>query len=248
MARIDLQNITVTYRSKSDTVTALDRCSAAFEEGKFHVIVGYSGCGKTTLLKTIAGLLPYDGTLTFDGADVRRVSQQDRNLAYVSQQYTLYPRMTVFDNIAFPLKAKHMPCDEIIEEVRSIADRLQLTLCLTRKPKHLSGGQQQRVALARALVRRPSVCLLDEPFSNLDTRLRAEERQLVREVLAGSTVLYVTHDVEEAMGLADTVTVMDEGKVTVQGTPSEVFSGGDRIAESLMREARYIDREGRVIR
>lgn len=235
MPKIKFDNVTVTYANGKQTVVALDGLSVEFAADCFNVVVGASGCGKSTILRTVAGQLEYDGSVTFDGRDMKRVSEQDRNLAFVSQQYVLYPRLTIFDNIAFPLKAKHMDSDCIVDVVRDIAKLLDLTACLTRKPRHLSGGQQQRVALARALVKQPQVCLLDEPFSNVDAERRLATRLLVKQTLAAcnATSLYVTHDFAEAMALADYLVVMDEGKVVVCGKPLDVFSSGNDVVEQM---------------
>ena len=235
MPKIKFDNVTVTYANGKQKVVALDGLSVEFAPDCFNVVVGASGCGKSTLLRTVAGQLEYDGSVTFDGRDMKRVSEQDRNLAFVSQQYVLYPRLTIFDNIAFPLKAKRMDIDSIVDIVRDIAKSLDLTACLTRKPQHLSGGQQQRVALARALVKQPQVCLFDEPFSNVDAERRLTARLFVKQKLAEckATSLYVTHEFAEAMALADYLVVMDEGKVVACGKPLDVFNCGNDIVEQM---------------
>ena len=235
MPKIKFDNVTVTYANGKQNVVALSGLSVEFAPDCFNVVVGASGCGKSTLLRTIAGQLEYDGFVTFDEQDMKRVPEQDRNLAFVSQQYVLYPRMTIFDNIAFPLKAKRMDSDLIVDIVRDIAKSLDLTVCLTRKPQHLSGGQQQRVALARALVKQPQVCLLDEPFSNVDAERRLTTRLFVKQRLAAcnATSLYVTHDFSEAMALADYLVVMDEGKLVACGKPLDVFNCGNDVVEQM---------------
>ena len=235
MPKIKFDNVTVTYANGKQNVVALNGLSVEFAPDCFNVVVGASGCGKSTLLRTVAGQLEYDGLVTFDEQDMKRVSEQDRNLAFVSQQYVLYPRLTIFDNIAFPLKAKRMDSDSIIDIVRDIAKSLDLTACLTRKPQHLSGGQQQRVALARALVKQPQVCLLDEPFSNVDAERRLATRLFVKQKLAecNATSLYVTHDFAEAMALADYLVVMDEGKLVACGKPLDVFNCGNDVVEQM---------------
>ena len=235
MPIIKFDNVTVTYANGKQKVVALDGLSVEFAPDCLNVVVGASGCGKSTLLRTVAGQLSYDGSVTFDGRDMKRVSEQDRNLAFVSQQYVLYPRLTIFDNIAFPLKAKRMDSDSIVDIVRDVAKSLDLTVCLTRKPQHLSGGQQQRVALARALVKQPQVCLLDEPFSNIDAERRLTTRLFVKQKLAecNATSLYVTHDFAEAMALADYLVVMDKGKVVACGKPLDVFNCGNDVVEQM---------------
>lgn len=242
MPQIDIENLTVEYSNGKEKVVALDNLSVTLLANSFNVIVGYSGCGKTTLLRAIAGQLNYDGKILFDGEDIRSVSVQKRKLAFVSQQYVLYSNKTIFDNIAFPLKIQGRSQTEIINTVRDIAAKLDLTACLTRKPKHLSGGQQQRVALAKALVKGPSVCLLDEPFSNIDTQQRLRSRVLTKQTLTSCncTAVYVTHDLTEAMSLAERLIVMDGGKVVECGTPLEVYNCCNPIVES-MKQQNYVD-------
>lgn len=189
------------------------------------MIMGASGCGKTTLLKAIAGILHCDGTILVNQDDITRVPTEKRNMAFVSQEYILYQQMTIFDNIAFPLKVMGATKQEIRARVSDIAERLEITHCLSRRPKHLSGGQQQRVAIARALVRNPEICLFDEPFSNLDIAMREKARVLIRKLMkeSGCTALYVTHDLNEGMLLADRMYVIDKGIVHLSGTPMEVY-------------------------
>lgn len=235
MVEIGIKGLTVKYGGKKQITVACDGLSSVFAAGKFGVVVGYSGCGKTSLLRAIAGLTDYDGEILYNGENVGDIPTQKRNIAFVSQQYVLYSHLTVFDNIAFPLKVKGAEPREIIDEVKTVAEKLGLTCCLTRKPKHISGGQQQRVAIARALVKRPSVCLMDEPLSNIDAQLRSEVRGRIKDALKslGCTVVYVTHDFSEAMALADEIYVMDGGKIVLNGTPSEVYRSGNEIVKQL---------------
>lgn len=181
MVEVDVKNLTVVFTEKKQKITALDKVSVRFPAGSFNVILGYSGCGKTTLLRSVAGLTDYDGDVYYDGECINDVPTQRRNLAYVSQQYVLYSNQTIFDNIAFPLKLMGAAPKEIISTVNEIAEKLGIACCLTRKPKHISGGQQQRAAIARALVKRPSLCLLDEPLSNVDAQLRDEVRVRIKD-------------------------------------------------------------------
>ena len=201
MPDIKLQNVIVVYEEKKELIYAVNDVSTVFKSNQTSVILGYSGCGKTTLLKSIAGLLNYNGSITIDGVENDDLIIQDKNIAYVSQNYVLYPNMTIFDNIAFPLKNIGASRDEIIERVNEMAGLLELSHCLTRKPKHLSGGQQQRVALARALIKRPDICLFDEPLSNVDEQFRREARQLIKQILTkmSCTAIYVTHSVPEVI-------------------------------------------------
>lgn len=195
-------------------------------DGEFFTFVGPSGCGKSTILNMIAGLEPVtSGELLFDGARVNETSPRDRDVAMVFQSYALYPHMTVFENIAFPLKIKKEGRAVIESEVRRIAELLGLQDLLQRKPKALSGGQRQRVALGRAIIRKPRVFLMDEPLSNLDARLRIEMRselKLLHRQL-GITTIYVTHDQGEAMGLSERIAVLDRGEIQQCDAPVEVY-------------------------
>lgn len=237
MPEIEVKNVSVVFKNKKQKVVALDEFSAHFKEG-MNVIVGYSGCGKTTLLRCIAGLENYDGEILLDGEDLDEIAIQDRNFSFVQQNFALYPRYTVFENIAFPLKVLKASRQEITERVKEVAQLLDLTVCLNRKPKNISGGQQQRVALARALVKRPSVCLLDEPFSNTDGTMRAHTVMWLKKVLAqtGCMGIYVTHDFREALALADNLYVINDGKLELSGTPGQVYES-DNAVISTFKEA-----------
>ena len=241
MSVIEAREVSVYFENKKRTITALDRFSAVFEEG-MNVIVGYSGCGKTTLLRTIAGLTDCDeGQILLDGDDITDLPSRDRNFAYVSQEYVLYPQYTVFDNIAFPLRCVGAGREEIIRRVKEVAELTDLTACLTRKPKHISGGQQQRVAIARALVKRPAVCLMDEPFSNIDEQTRSGTAGWIKDTFrsVGCTAVYVTHDFREALALADTLYVMDEGRPVLVGPPEKVYES-DHAVVRAMREGSFV--------
>ena len=234
MSVIELKDVSVIYENKKKAVSALDKFSVTFGEG-INVVVGYSGCGKTTLLKAICGQVEYEGQISMDGIDIECMSTQDRNLAYVSQEYVLYPQYTVFDNIAFPLKQLGAERNEIVRRVKEIASLTGLTACLTRNPKHISGGQQQRVAIARALVKQPAVCLLDEPFSNVDEQTSVNMRVWLKSLFRaiGCTVIYVTHDLKEAFSMADNLYVMDNGKLVLSGTSKAVYESGNSVVEAL---------------
>ena len=234
MSEIELKDVSVLYNSKRGETVALNRFSATFHDG-MNVIVGYSGCGKTTLLKCILGLIGYDGKIFFNGNDLADIPVKDRKFSFVSQEYALFPHSTVFDNIAFPLKTMGAGRKEIIERVRQVAEITDLTPCLSKNPKHISGGQQQRTAVARALVKRPSVCLMDEPFSNTDEIARAKMRRWIKDLFRkeGCMAIYVTHDFREALALADTLYVMDDGKLSVSGTPDEIFNSENEVVRNL---------------
>ena len=236
MSVIEARDVSVIYEGKKSDVVALDGFSAVFGEG-MNVLVGYSGCGKTTLLRTIAGLTdPDEGQILLDGTDITDLAVKERNFAYVSQEYVLYPQYTVFDNIAFPLRQIGADREEILRRVREIAELTELTACLTRKPKHISGGQQQRVAIARALVRQPAVCLFDEPFSNVDVQTRARTRKWMKSTFRtlGCTSIYVTHDMGEALTMADTLYVIHDGRLEFCGSPENAAKSESVVVKALM--------------
>ncbi|HZP78521.1 MAG TPA: ABC transporter ATP-binding protein [Pseudolabrys sp.] len=194
---------------------------------EFFALLGPSGSGKTTTLRVIAGLeTPDAGSFHLDGVDVSRASPAQRNVAMVFQNYALYPHMTVAENIGFPLKMERLAKAEIAVLVRQAAQRVKIDHLLDRRPGQLSGGQQQRCALARAVVRKPRLFLLDEPLSNLDAQLRLETRIELKRLHAalGVTTIYVTHDQEEAMTLADRMAIFRDGRIVQVGTPDEVFN------------------------
>jgi ABC-type sugar transport system ATPase subunit len=225
MARVTLSSIGKRYPKQPHDV--VEGVSLDVAEGEFVVLLGPSGCGKTTTLRIVAGLeKPTRGELLFDGRVMNEVPPDERNVGMVFQNYALYPHMTVFDNLAFGLRARKTPKQETARLVREMAELLEIEEALDRRPKELSGGQRQRVALGRALVRRPAVFLMDEPLSNLDAALREQMRlelSRLHETLRVST-LYVTHDQAEALTLADRVVVMDEGRIRQVGPPSEVYA------------------------
>jgi multiple sugar transport system ATP-binding protein len=196
-------------------------------DNEFIVLLGQSGCGKTTTLRAVAGLETIDeGDILIDGKPVQHLKAADRDIALVFQSFSLYPHMSVYENIAFPLRATRKSKAEIDTEVKSIAKTLQITHLLGLKPSALSGGDMQRVAIGRALVRRPKALLMDEPIGALDAKLREEMRAEIKRlhVRQGSTTIYVTHDQIEAMSLADRIVIMHEGVLQQVGTPDEVYS------------------------
>lgn len=225
MAEIKLEHIYKRYPGNDeDSVTDFN---LDIKDNEFIVFVGPSGCGKSTTLRMIAGLEDITkGDLKIDGEVMDKVHPKDRNIAMVFQNYALYPQMTVFDNMAFGLKIRKMPKDEIKKRVDNAAQILGLTDYLSRKPGALSGGQRQRVALGRAIVRDANLFLLDEPLSNLDAKLRVQMRTELAQLhqRLGRNFIYVTHDQVEAMTMADRIVIMNDGKMQQVGTPAELYS------------------------
>lgn len=220
---------TVTFEGvskKYGEVLAVDRLNLEIRDGEFMVLVGPSGCGKTTSLRMIAGLEDItEGTLKIGDSIVNEKAPKDRDIAMVFQSYALYPHMTVKENLAFGLKLRKIPKDEIERRVQEAAAMLDLAKLLARRPKELSGGQRQRVALGRAIVREPAVFLMDEPLSNLDAKLRVQTRAQILRLHARlkTTVVYVTHDQIEAMTMGTRIAVMNEGVLQQVGTPHELY-------------------------
>ena len=207
-------------------VVAVQQFDLDIRDKEFIVLVGPSGCGKSTTLRMVAGLEEISGgELYIDGKLMNDVEPKNRDIAMVFQSYALYPHMTVYENMAFPLKLRKMPKDEIDRRVKEAAETLDITQYLDRKPKALSGGQRQRVAIGRAIVREPKVLLMDEPLSNLDAKLRNQMRAEIIKLRQkiNTTFMYVTHDQTEAMTLGDRIVIMKDGFIQQIGTPQEVF-------------------------
>ena len=213
--------------TSNEGVIAVQHFNAVINDGEFAVIVGPSGSGKTTILRMIAGLEnPSLGEIYFDDEIINNIKPEDRDVAMVFQNYSLYPNQTVYDNVAFPLKNQHLPRNEVDEKVKYIINLLKLSNKIDRYPDELSGGEKQRVAIARALVRKPKVFLLDEPFSNLDellkNNLRSEIKKIQKEL--GITFIYVTHDQKDALLLADRIIVMNNGLIEQNDTSVNVYN------------------------
>ena len=223
MAEIQLSGVSMVYPNGTQ---ALKQVDLTVPDHEFIVLLGPSGCGKSTLLRLIAGLeKPTEGTLRFDGEDVSTLEPMKRNVAMVFQSFALYPHLTVYKNMAFPLKSMKLPQEEIKRRVEAAAKILDIDYLLNRRPRVLSGGQRQRVALGRAMVREPVVFLLDEPLSNLDAKMRTELRdQIIRlHERLKTTFVYVTHDQAEAMQMGDRLAIMDMGRIVQTGTPQEIY-------------------------
>jgi len=222
MAEVILKNIVKKY----DTKTIINNVSLKIKDKEFLVLVGSSGCGKSTILRMIAGLEDItSGEIYIGDKCVNNTHPKDRDIAFVFQSYALYPHMTVYENIAFPLKMRNLKKDEIDKKVKEAADILNLTEYLNRRPKQLSGGQRQRVALGRAIVRSPKVFLMDEPLSNLDAKLRVQMRSEIKKLheKLQTTFIYVTHDQTEALTMGDRIVVLDKGIIQQVDEPEEIY-------------------------
>ena len=228
MAKVQLKNIA---KSWGDSV-GVKSMSLDIADGEFLVLLGPSGCGKTTTMRMVAGLEdPSEGEIWIGDKCVNDLEPKDRDIAMVFQSYGLYPNMTVYENISFPLRIRGTPKAEIDPAVITAAKKVELMDFLDRRPKELSGGQRQRVALARAIVRQPSVFLMDEPLSNLDAKLRVSMRAHIKHLHheLGVTTIYVTHDQIEAMTLADRVVVMSKAEIQQIGTPKAIYNDPNNL-------------------
>jgi iron(III) transport system ATP-binding protein len=219
---IDIQHLSVAY-GKERVINGLD---LHIPTGSFFTLLGPSGCGKTTLLRTLAGFIPVAaGKLSFAGLEVTHTPAHQRNIGMVFQDYALFPNRSVFDNVAYGLRARQVTESSLAPQVNTALDRVGLLDFAARLPAALSGGQRQRVALARALVIKPQVLLMDEPLSNLDAKLRLQVRETLAELQreSGITTVFVTHDQEEALALSDQIAVMQGGQIAQLGSPSEIY-------------------------
>ncbi len=222
MSRVELKDIVKSF----DGNPVIPRLNLEIESGRLTVLLGPSGCGKSTLLRLIAGLeYPDEGKILVDGEDITTFESRRRNIAMVFQNYALYPHLTVRENLAFPLQVAKADKPRIDREVTATAELLGLSSMLDRYPKTLSGGERQRTAVGRAIIRDPRLFLLDEPLSNLDFQLRNQMRGEIKSLQRrlGKTMIYVTHDQTEAMTMADSLVVLEKGKIMQQGTPDEVY-------------------------
>ncbi len=222
MPTVKLENLTKRF----DDIVALDGINLDIHDQEFFVLLGQTGAGKTTTLRCLAGLdRPENGAIYLDNQQINHLTPAERDVAFVFQAHILYPHLTVYDNMAFPLHPRGLSEDEISSRVTEIASMLHIEHLLQRRPNQLSGGETQRVGLGRAMVRRPQLFLMDEPISNLDAKLRTEMRAEIkwRQRQLETTTLYVTHDQIEAMSMADRVAVLEEGQVQQVGTPTEIY-------------------------
>jgi len=239
--QVELRDI----RKSFGRLTVIDGVSLEIEEGHLFTLLGPSGCGKTTLLKIVAGFhAPDAGQVLFGGTRVNAVPPHKRETGMVFQTYALFPHLTVFDNVAYGLRTRRTPQDQIRKKVAEVLENVQLDGLEARFPSQLSGGQQQRVALARALVFSPRILLMDEPLSNLDARLRISMREEIKRIQKrlGITTIYVTHDQEEAMAISDRVAILNGGRLEQIGTPWEIYAAPrNRFVAQFMGSSNILD-------
>ena len=238
MKELSIVDVSSIYTNKKrEKVLALKHVSFKIKSFDFLTILGPTGCGKTTLLKCIAGFQPYAGKICFDGVDIDEIAIKERNIAYITQEPSLFPKMTIFDNIAFPLKITQVPYDEINQRVTKICAEMGILHLLSRKPKHLSKGQQQKVCIAKALVKRADLYLFDEPFSALDEVNTVELGRLLKKLSLKINVpfIYVTHNQQEAIRLGSQMLIMNEGKIEQFGSPWEIVNNpANKFVEEFM--------------
>lgn len=255
MVEVRLEDLRKTFRTISGTTVAVEGTNLTIEDGEFFTFVGPSGCGKTTTLRMIAGLeTPTSGSIYFDDVEVTELTPQDRDIAMVFQDITLYPNMSVQENIGYGLKVRG-ETENYDEKIEDIAELLGIKELLDNKPGQLSGGQQQRVSLGRALVRDPNLILFDEPLSDLDAKLKNDLRVRIQRLHEqfGTTMIYVTHDQEEAITMSDRIAVMRDGKLAQVSTPEELFDSpasdfvGNFIGQPSMNFFRGARLDGNVI-
>ena len=224
---------------------AVDGISLEIEEGEFFTLLGPSGCGKTTLLRMIAGFNSVDsGVIRYKEKVLNNIPAHRRNIGMVFQNYAIFPHMSVFNNVAYGLKARKIPKDEIEKRVTEVLDLVQMGEYKDRQPSKLSGGQQQRIALARAIVINPDILLMDEPLSNLDAKLRISMREVIKKIQINLniTTVYVTHDQEEALAISDRIAVMNGGKIQQIGSPKEIYQNpGNTFVADFIGTSTFID-------
>ena len=247
-AFVDVRDLTKIYLGQK--VASVDDVSFTLEKGKMLALLGPSGCGKTTILRMIAGLIePSSGSIIVDGREIANVPVHRRGIGMVFQAYALFPHLSVEQNVSFGLEMRNVPRAEREQRVRQALELVKLAHLAGRRVTQLSGGQQQRIAIARSLVIEPSILLLDEPLSNLDAKLRDEMRSEIREIQSrtGTTTIFVTHDQEEALSMADCIAVMSAGRIEQIGTPQEIYDRpATRFVADFIGRGNFID--GTVVR
>lgn len=248
MPKIVIDNLSVAYKGakKHEKIQALQGLNATFESGRINVVLGYNGCGKSTMLKAIAGIVEYTGDIYFDDRNAYQMTAKQRDVAFVRENYLLNPSLTVFDNIELSLRAYKLPRQTVLSQIYAITQQLGIAHTLNCKPKQLSFGQQQRVAIAKALVKKPEVCLFDEALTALDQRCRDELRLFIKEELKenGATCIYVTHDFNEATSFADRIFVLNDSRIVLEGTPMDILHSNDPFIRQ-MYEASLLEYGGK---
>ena len=241
MAKIEFKNVKVTYLYKKKEIDALNDFSAIFSDKKINVIIGYSGSGKSTILRALTEQVHFGGDILFNDKKIEDLTSEEKNLSIVQQNFSLYPQMTIFDNIAFPLKIQNYSYDEINRLVKEIAKAIGLDFCLARMPKELSWGQQQRVALARALVKKPDVVLFDEPLSNLDESSKGVVLDYIKKLTKEYEVtsFYITHDIKEAVTIGEEFFVIDKGQLIMHGNKGEFLNSKNEVVKTLLKGSKF---------
>ena len=249
MPKIEIRDLSVIYlgRKKQETV-GLDHFNAVFDDKKINVILGESGCGKTTLLNAIAQSLNYEGEILFDGEDIKKYSLKEMNIAYINQNFFIFPNKTIYESLAFPLRMQKMDRKEIDNRVKKTAEMLGLTLFLNRYPKELSIGQVQRVAIGKALIKEPQLILMDEPLSNLDPYLRKDISLIIKKLAKskGLTIIYVTHRYDEAINIGDKIFIINSSKVEECGTPNDINKSKNEMVKYLKMSIGEKDEKAKI--
>lgn len=234
------KNVSVLYENKKrDIITALDDISLSFVSNKINVIVGPSGCGKTSLVKCLTGEIIYEGQILFNGQDLEKIDIKKRNISFINEEYTLLPNISVYDNIAFPLRLMKMDHDEADKKIKQITELLEINFLLTRKTKNLSLGQISRVILAKSFVKNSDLYIFDEANRNLDEDNRKKINRYIKEKLNGKTVIYVTHDIKEALSVADFIYVFDNAKFIDKFTPMEFLNSKLEVVQNLLSDVKH---------
>lgn len=241
MKDITLKKLTAAYGKGEERQVVIKDLDVTFRAGEISVVMGASGSGKTTLIKSIGGLLNYEGDVLFGQDDAFYLSYGKKNISYVTENSTLYPSMSIFDNAALALKKQKLSRDEITRRIKSFAEILDIVGCLNALPRHLSLGQQQRAAVLKALVKEPSVCLMDEPMGSLDPESKTACRRLIRSALkkCGATTVYVTHDLAEALSVADRIFILRDGSISTSFLPQNIGSVDDDLVRSMLNSLKY---------
>jgi putative spermidine/putrescine transport system ATP-binding protein len=249
MANIKLQIKDMT--KKYDNGDGVEHIDLDIYEGEIVTLLGPSGCGKTTILRTIGGFLDVTaGDILVDGQSIVKLPPEKRPTAMVFQSYNLWPHMTIYENLAFGMKLRKIPKETIDKDIKNILDLVHMPGCEKKYPNQLSGGQQQRIAIARSLLLKPSLLLLDEPFSALDAKIRQQMREELKKIQSdlGITVVFVTHDQEEAMALSHRIVVMNKGKFDQVGTPEEIYDKPATLhVAGFIGEMNFVERDGKIL-